>query len=945
MPNDAPTSRRETLPSGEVTGTLRPGETFAERYRLEDRVGSGGMGELFRAFDTRLQRRVALKVLRRDRNEGSDSGQSAPTTGKTVSEASARILREARAAAALNHPNVVAIHDVGERDGVPFIAMEYVKGKSLRAFVGSPTPSFETRLEWVIDVARALGAAHDRGLVHRDIKPDNVMIRDDGVVKVLDFGIARYHKAIPDSAAELRTYPTMNESGERGTNDVPGPRVLGTPGYMAPEQIRGEACDGRADQFSWGVMAYELFTGKLPWSTDRGTFYVLTSVLADEVRPLANVPFQISQTILRALEKKPQDRFDSMAELIAACGVRTPSRVDAPGATDVTALLQANTGEAQMVDPHLVQQVQRDVPSTAPKVKTVPSVVPFSRALAVGAVLGVAAASIFMVRSFSQREGAPAPTAASSVAAHPPSAPTATLVTELEASPTCSRAAVGRYHEGLTAMREATWELAMRSFEKAVEEDPKCPEAQLQLLLTGYFRYSITREREQFRHANALRDEMNERNRVFLDALAPLVSWEPADREEAARRADAATARFPSDAQMLTVMAMVKSFAAHEVSTIEQARELGRRATELDPKDADAWQTQAVALVRLGKLDEGMAALDKCLEVAPGSGDCLEDRIRILRLRGQCAAASAAARRWIANVPTSSGAYRHLANALASEGAPVESVEAALEQYRNNVSEEARKTSYMYHRLRLAALAGDFVNAEKMEERLSAEWKDSANVYDHVRTATLRMDLMAEEGKPARAAAIAEQFFRRRDAWTEGFWSTTMYEPYLLATLLQQGTIPEERWRTLTEKWEKDAAPTVSKTWGLRWGPVSMTRKQAAEIWKTRPTGELAAGSLEQPMSLRAISDSFEGRVAMMAGEYKQAIALLEPATKSCDSLEEPFTTTRAHLWLGQAKEEAGDTPGACAAYGEVLRRWADAKPRSITAEVAKRRRLALGCK
>jgi len=943
MPNDAPNSRRETLPSGEVAGALRPGETFAERYRLEDRVGSGGMGELFRAFDTRLQRRVALKVLRRDRNDASGSAEGERTTGKTVSEASARILREARAAAALNHPNVVAIHDVGERDGVPFIAMEYVKGKSLRAFVGSPAPSFEVRLEWVIDVARALGAAHDRGLVHRDVKPDNVMIRDDGMVKVLDFGIARYHKAIPDSAAELRTHPSINESGERGPNDLPGPRVLGTPGYMAPEQIRGEACDGRADQFAWGVMAYELFTGMLPWSTDRGTFYVLTSVLTDEVKPLASVPFQISQAILRALAKKPDDRFESMAALIAACGVRTPSRVEAPGATDVTALLQANTGEAQMVDPQLVQ---RDAPSTGPKVKTVPSVVPFSRALAAGAVLGVAAVSVLMLRSFSHREDAPpSPPSSASVVAHPASAPQVTLVTELEASPSCTRAAVGRYHEGLTAMREATWELGMKAFEKAVAEDPKCPEAQLQLLLTGYFRYTIAREREQYRRTNALRDALNERNRTFLDAMAPLVSWEPADREEAARRFDAAVLQFPSDAQVLTVAAMVKSFAAHEVSTIEQARDLGKRATDLDPKDADAWQSQAVALVRLGKLDDGMAALDKCLEVAPGSGDCLEDRIRILRLRGQCTAASTAARRWIANVPSSTGAYRHLANTLASEGAPMEAVEEALEQYRNNVIEDQRQTSYLYHTVHLAALAGDFTKAEKIEERLANEWKDSANVYDHVRAATLQMDLMAEEGKAARAAAIAEQFVRRRDAWTEGFWSTTVYEPYLLATLLQQGTIPEERWRTLTEKWEKDAAPTVSKTWGLRWGPVNMTRKQATEAWASRPTSELPSGSLEQPMSLRALSNMFEGRVALMAGEYAQAIALLEPAVKSCNSLEEPFTTTRAHLWLGQAKEASGDTPGACSAYAEVVRRWGDAKPRSVTAEEAKRRRAALACK
>jgi len=631
MQNDAPNDRRETSVSGETEATLRPGEMFAERYRLEERVGSGGMGLLFRAVDTRLQRRVALKVLRRDRDGAQDAspGEAQGTRGGTanpLSEASARILREARAAAALNHPNVVAIHDVGERDGVPFIAMEYVKGKSLRCFVGAPEPSFDARLEWMIDVARALAAAHDRGLVHRDVKPDNVMIREDGMVKVLDFGIARQQRTVPDSNTDLRTFPGTNESGERGTGDVTVSRVLGTPGYMAPEQIRGEACDGRADQFAWGVMAYELFSGALPWSPEHGTFYVMTAVLTEEVKPLSNIPFHVSRAILRALEKKPENRFATMAELVTALGARTPSRLETLIVHDVSSLLQATTGEAQMVDPALVQ---RDAPTTR-KMKRPAGGVP-SRGLIAGALLVLAIAGFVVMRSTGmggarEGEGPPPKT--------PGPVESAVAMTVLRTSPTCSKAAEATFREGVASMHEATWELALPTFEKAVAEDPACPEPQLQLLITAYFRYSIAQEREQYHRVNSMRDGLSERDGTLLDAFAPLVASEPADREESARRFAAAVERFPQDPQMLTLASMVRSFGAHDAAAVEQSLDFARRATAIDPKNADGWQHQEVALVRLGRIDEGMAALDKCLDVAPGSGDCLEDRISIIRVRG-----------------------------------------------------------------------------------------------------------------------------------------------------------------------------------------------------------------------------------------------------------------------------------------------------------------------
>src|SRR5262249_30863561 len=152
------------------------------RYVLESRLGAGGMGEVYRAFDEQLRRPVALKVLLARAGDGEG----------TRGEWTARMIREARAAAAFNHPNAVTVYDVREHEGLPFIVMELVQRTTLRSHVGDASVPLSKRLSWLVDTARALGAAHRAGLVHRDVKPDNVMVRDDGVVKILDFGIARH---------------------------------------------------------------------------------------------------------------------------------------------------------------------------------------------------------------------------------------------------------------------------------------------------------------------------------------------------------------------------------------------------------------------------------------------------------------------------------------------------------------------------------------------------------------------------------------------------------------------------------------------------------------------------------------------------------------------------------------------------------------------------------
>ncbi len=319
----------------------KPGD-LVDRYVIEAEIGEGGMGRVYRALDPRLGRRVALKVLLAE-------------DGPVRAEAAARMVREARAAAAFTHPNVVAIHDVGEVDGSPFIAMELVSGRTLRAWMGEGAASREQKLSWLIDVARGLAAAHRAGLVHRDIKPDNVMVTDDGAVKILDFGIARRAEADPfevdvGAPTALAQLPSLTGEGQS----------LGTPQYMAPEQLRAEPVDGRCDQFAWGVMAWELFVGALPWSAAKTGAQLVAAVLAAPVRPLtdvlAGVPPALAEAVSRALSKDRDARFASMDDLVARLDVRS-SQIPRPAVpADTSAIASAPTALAPAVtsgSPHV----------------------------------------------------------------------------------------------------------------------------------------------------------------------------------------------------------------------------------------------------------------------------------------------------------------------------------------------------------------------------------------------------------------------------------------------------------------------------------------------------------------------------------------------------------------------------------------------------------------
>ncbi|HEY8073353.1 MAG TPA: serine/threonine-protein kinase [Labilithrix sp.] len=268
------------------------GRKIQDRYELVARVGEGGMGVVWRARDVRLGRMVAVKLL------------SADTVGSDV--ARARLIREARAAAALDHEGIVPVYDAGETDdGGAYLVMQLVRGRSLRAVLASGEDfSLGKRAAAIVAAARALHHAHQAGFMHRDVKPDNIMIRDDGRVVVVDFGVAK-----PLSSAIVANAETV--AGVTAKSLTAQGQLVGTPAYLAPEQARGVEVSAATDQFALAVTAFEALTGKLPWRGD-GVVEVVASLLRDDAPPVssqAQVPPELDPVITRALAKDPKDRW------------------------------------------------------------------------------------------------------------------------------------------------------------------------------------------------------------------------------------------------------------------------------------------------------------------------------------------------------------------------------------------------------------------------------------------------------------------------------------------------------------------------------------------------------------------------------------------------------------------------------------------------------------
>src|SRR3954453_11926120 len=263
-------------------------------YEIHSPIGAGGMGEVYRARDTRLNRDVAIKIL--------------PASFSADPDGLQRFAQESRAAAALNHPNILSIYDIGEDRGAPYVVSELLEGESLRERLRAGPLSSRKAPDYAQQFAKGLAAAHDKGIVHRDLKPENLFITSDGRAKILDFGLPKFphpETSLTDDA------PTMQVATEAGT-------VMGTAGYMSPEQVRGKPTDGRSDIFAFGAILYEMLSGKRAFHGDSAAD-IMSTILKEDPPELSETNRNISPALERivrhCLEKNPAERFQSARDV------------------------------------------------------------------------------------------------------------------------------------------------------------------------------------------------------------------------------------------------------------------------------------------------------------------------------------------------------------------------------------------------------------------------------------------------------------------------------------------------------------------------------------------------------------------------------------------------------------------------------------------------------
>ena len=264
-------------------------------YEIQSLLGAGGMGEVYRAHDSRLDRTVAVKVL--------------PASFSADRERLQRFAQEARAAAALNHPNILSIFDIGEAQGSPYVVSELLEGETLREKLRNGPLPIRRVTDYALQVTKGLAAAHDKGIVHRDLKPENLFLTNDGRVKILDFGLAKLTR--PEAQSGSGDAPTVQVATEAGL-------VMGTAGYMSPEQVRGKPADNRSDIFTFGAILYEMITGKRAFHGETAAD-TMSAILKEETPELAettrNVPPGLERIVRHCLEKNPIQRFQSAGDL------------------------------------------------------------------------------------------------------------------------------------------------------------------------------------------------------------------------------------------------------------------------------------------------------------------------------------------------------------------------------------------------------------------------------------------------------------------------------------------------------------------------------------------------------------------------------------------------------------------------------------------------------
>jgi serine/threonine-protein kinase len=888
---------------------LKPGDIVGP-YEIRGFVGRGGMGQVYRAFDPRLERTVALKIIavpesarnpRRDESARRKDGAK-DSASSLVGELSGRVLREARAVASLSHPNVVAIYDVGESDGRLYLAMEYVVGSSLRNFVGNTELPLARRVRWLVDVARALEAAHKAGIIHRDIKPENVMIREDGGVKVLDFGIAR------------RTMRTAEEQHLVDTV-TGGGAIAGTPVYMAPEQIKGGDVDARCDQFAWAVMAYELVTGERPWAETGDVLSLVANILTEAPRSLKSrtkdVPTVVEETILRALAKDPAQRFSSMTDVADALE---------PFATVTTGADRVRVAPRRETEDDPAYAATTRVPTTmsiepSASVETAKAKPPSPQrrafSLAVPLVLlGALAGAVYVVKT--RNDGR-----------HDPVPPTTSTPRPLSTVPQAEAA----YKDAMSLWRDGATAKARAALGRAIESDPTFAAAHLELALQHASANDPPAAQASFQSAYEHRHMLVPRDERLLEASEPFIRVSP-DVEEWETRMTSAVFQYPRDPELQYYLGRARQQQGDHAG----AKAAFAAAIRIDDGFIPGLAAMAKSEKSLGSIADGLATTERCIKRSPVASTCVETRYELLFTAGECKRAKDEATRWGALEPQSPRPFASLARALHADGAPRPSVEEVLSRRWSLVPAEMRKQAELWDRALLAVLDGDLARADELAREYDSGLPHSADSYDHAEPGRLRVNVLMEMDKMKEAAKAGRAFLDRVAAWpTYPFApdpTIVFYEPLYRAGEMTKRELEEKRTEWLEHErrrgTEGHSAHDPWTAWATVYGTFAESRDEAAEALAHVPTDESAGNH-------RGLFIDFAiGKVYALTGRWEDARPYLERVVASCATFDAVVVIAKARLYLAQALEAQGDRAMARATYEKIVETWPKTTSRTV---------------
>lgn len=933
------------------------------------------MGVVYEGRDLRTDARVAVKVLDQPR---------LLRTKQTI----ARFHREAKMAMALASPHVTRVIEHGADGDTLFLVMEYLEGEDLQQVFtrADPLPP-PVALRIAAQACTGLACAHERGIMHRDIKPANLFLAREGdgiTVKLVDFGIAKIW------LKELRT--------KDATSVTHTGSLVGSPAYMSPEQARGtRRIDARTDLWSLGVVLYRSLSGRIPHQDMEGLgelIMAICNVAPPPLRVIAPwVPADVAALVTRALQIDPAARFPSAAAMLEAITRLVPdgtalhptqiipwevtdemkrearalsastamSTVTAdqpiavirpPSAPDAASISRTDTIDFDPLgSPDVAGQPMSPTPGPAVVLSPPPPASPAkglrARVFGLPAALGVAALAIAGALAMSRTPATvrPAVPMVSSSAA-----PTATgqAIVDLPPPTHCNAVSTSEYQAGLKSLRGGQWEDAHGHFERATQVDPACAEAQLRLLLTGRTRYMPTKLRAVHQKAVDLRSWLTERDRGYLDALTPVVQFEPPDQKEFVVRLMRLADQFPDDAEFAFMVSFYTGFGPADLpSKIQKAR----KAVALDPEYADAWQALSEALDRSARSNEALAVLDECLHAVPTSGDCENARVGLLLRDGHCKEALAEIHARPGIALNNGDSYRNLVSALIATGSPPETVNDALDLRWARLTLDKRWWSERFDRALVSVLQGDFNDARNRLREILGKIKSDPDLSSRV--VRLLLEILLETSQRDAAGALADDWFKRTPSLQPNPNRDVIPEAQLhLAPLLLSAGRQTDRswardWKMLRDRWLKASQGSEklseSEAWALGIALLTQTRAEAVEVLNKVPPSVLTTSDNERSPLTRA--ESFHvGRTLLLAGRVDEALTFLRVAVASCEVIDYPFWHTRAHLWLGRALEQKGNKADACEAYAVVLQRWGHASPPSSTATEALSSASALGC-